>query len=364
MLIVIGYLIVGLWPFQLSPPNRVAWPADGRGIALGEPSVLYSEKPVDLRNGDGGVSVELCLQPETRPGWGFTGILSLYDRSLPWNLFIAQRGTDLWLWMPALDRRGRKTHPGMQAKADLRPGIQRCIAVSSGGKGTDLYVDGALARSYPQVRLRPNTLRGYLVLGGVAYGGPNWEGRIYGAALFSRVLAASDIARHCRLWSGDRRSEMKSEAGLSALYFFDEGSGGVVRDYGPAGASLGIGKKYELMSRSVFEAPWKGPYSRSDIATNVLGFVPFGFLYFLYMRRTDPGRVWRNVVLTLAAATIISSAIEVLQVLLPARSPSYVDIICNIAGAFAGLLVALTHERLHVRTFKRSNVQRFSRYHR
>jgi len=343
VMIVIGYLIVGLWPFQLSPPNRVSWLPDGPGIDMGQPSVLYSDKPLDLRNSDGGVSVELCLQPGSEPGWGIIGILSLYDESLPWNLFVAQRKTDLWLWMPAVDKRGRRTHPGMQAKADLRPGVRRCVAVTSGGNGTNLYVDGVLARSYTQVRLRPNTLRGYLVLGGVTFGGPNWEGRIYGAAIFSRILTASDIARHCRLWSGDNRFEMMSEAGLAALYFFDEGSGASVRDYGPARAPLEIGRRYELMSRRAFEAPWKGPYSRSDIATNLLGFVPFGFCYFLYRRRTYPGCVWRNVVLTLAAATFISTAIELIQVWLPARSPSYLDILCNISGAAAGLLLTLTY---------------------
>jgi VanZ family protein len=53
--------------------------------------------------------------------------------------------------------------------------------------------------------------------------------------------------------------------------------------------------------------------------------------------------VWRNVVLTLAAATFISTAIEVFQILLPARSPSYLDILCNMAGAAVGLILTLMY---------------------
>ena len=343
VLIVIGYLIVGLWPFEFNPDNRVIWLGNGEGIALSHPSILYSEKPVDLRNGGGSVSVEICLRPAEEPAWGFTKILSLSEESVHRNLFVAQRGKDLWLQLPIWDKGRWNAYDQVWVKGALQRGVRRFVAVTAGTEGTDFYVDGVLARSYPKLKPRPSVLRGYVVLGGIGSGNRNWEGRLYGAAIFDRTLSASDIGRHYSLWSGDERRKIAEEEGLSALYFFNEKGGSVIRDYGPAGATMRIGAKYELRDRSVFPALWRGGYSRVDIAINLLGFVPFGFCYFLYRKRTYPGRLWGNIFVTLIIAAAVSATIETLQIWLPVRSPSYLDLICNISGAAGGIFLTLTH---------------------
>ena len=152
VLIVIGYLIVGLWPFEFNPDNRVTWLGNEDGIALSHPSILYSEKPVDLRNSGGNVSVEVCLQPAEEPAWGFTKILSLSEESVRRNLFVAQREKNLWLQLPIWDKGRWNAYDQVWVKGVLQRGVRRFVAVTAGTEGTDFYVDGVLARSYPKLK--------------------------------------------------------------------------------------------------------------------------------------------------------------------------------------------------------------------
>ena len=78
-----------------------------------------------------------------------------------------------------------------------------------------------------------------------------------------------------------------------------------------------------------------GPVIRSDIAFNVLAYVPFGLLLCLYYRA-------RNVVYPLlravAVAAVFSFAMETAQLFLPGRVSSPVDLATNALGAIVGAL--------------------------
>jgi glycopeptide antibiotics resistance protein len=77
-----------------------------------------------------------------------------------------------------------------------------------------------------------------------------------------------------------------------------------------------------------------------DIAINILGFMPFGFIVYCHRRLVKPDdRVW-NVVWAVCAGAMISLAIELTQVWLPNRDSSATDLFCNTLGTFFGTLVA------------------------
>jgi glycopeptide antibiotics resistance protein len=77
-----------------------------------------------------------------------------------------------------------------------------------------------------------------------------------------------------------------------------------------------------------------------DIAINILGFMPFGFIVYRHRRLAKPnGRAW-NVVWAVCVGATISLAIELTQVWLPNRTSSATDLFCNTLGTFLGALVA------------------------
>jgi VanZ family protein len=88
-------------------------------------------------------------------------------------------------------------------------------------------------------------------------------------------------------------------------------------------------------------AAWPPRFTRFDVAVNVLAYAPFGFFVGLAARRTS--------VAHLAAATgaglLLSFTMETLQMFIPTRDASAMDLVCNAAGAAIGGLVAIAFER-------------------
>lgn len=80
-----------------------------------------------------------------------------------------------------------------------------------------------------------------------------------------------------------------------------------------------------------------------DLAVNVVGYMPLGFLLALSALRSARAR-WAVVGATLAAG-ILSLVMESLQSYLPARVPSNVDLALNVLGAWLGALLAWAMER-------------------
>jgi len=75
---------------------------------------------------------------------------------------------------------------------------------------------------------------------------------------------------------------------------------------------------------------------RSDIAFNVIAYVPFGTLACLYFRNRGDGRHAASKAIGLAAA--FSLAMELAQTFVPNRVSSLVDLACNVGGALLGVL--------------------------
>ncbi len=100
-------------------------------------------------------------------------------------------------------------------------------------------------------------------------------------------------------------------------------------------------------------APWPHYWTGFDVVSNVLGYMPLGFLLALSALRTGRGRfAFRFAVL---AALALSFTMESLQVYLPDRVASNLDLVLNVAGAALGALTAWGLERLGL-------LQRWSRF--
>ena len=94
-------------------------------------------------------------------------------------------------------------------------------------------------------------------------------------------------------------------------------------------------------------APLPKYWTGFDVASNVAGYVPLGFLFSLGVLRSQPrARAGRAFGVAVLLASLLSLAMETAQSYLPMRVPSNVDLALNIGGATAGALIAGVLERL------------------
>jgi hypothetical protein len=81
-------------------------------------------------------------------------------------------------------------------------------------------------------------------------------------------------------------------------------------------------------------------YSRFDLATNIIAYVPLGFLFAMcfFPRLRAIGGIFA----ALLCGALLSVAVEVAQVYLPGRVSSRVDLLANAVGSAIGALAALS----------------------
>jgi len=80
------------------------------------------------------------------------------------------------------------------------------------------------------------------------------------------------------------------------------------------------------------------PISGSDALANILAYVPLGL--FAVTAGAVSGRTVRTFVGIVPVALAISATVELLQLLLPSRTPSVCDVVMNVGGAAAGGMLA------------------------
>jgi VanZ family protein len=100
-------------------------------------------------------------------------------------------------------------------------------------------------------------------------------------------------------------------------------------------------------------APLPKYWTGFDVVANLVGYMPLGFFLVLSALRT--GRSRYALRLGVLAASLLSLSMESLQVYLPNRVPSNLDLMLNMAGGALGALTAWSLEKLGV-------LQRWNRF--
>jgi hypothetical protein len=331
-------LSLGLWPFH-SPSNQVAWLPGRNGITFGSSATVLSDGNVTASSSESeAVSLEIWAQPH--PWLRSATLLALYDR--PDQLRIRQSSTTLRL---QFDLRTESSFAGF-AKLDVDEIFRRAkpafISITSGARGTMVYVDGVLSNQNPTLRIPKNLLQGRLILGDSAIEPDSWRGQIFGLALYQSELSQHQTAKHFRTWTRGGKPELDPQERNIALYLFDERAGDVVHNRVQQRFDLNIPPRYQVVDKIFLDPFWQefemtGSYWAA-VLKNIVGFIPLGFCFYSTLL---VHRVNRAALVTVACGTFVSITIEVLQWFLPTRDSGTTDIFTNTLGTWAGVQLHL-----------------------
>lgn len=336
ILILLGILVAGLWPFH-APVNHVTWLRNSDGVALAPYATIVSSKAFESSGKETFCSLEIALQP--RFADDSSTILAFFAPEHVTRFSLEQYQADLVLEKTSQDP--------LEAANGARTGVNihdvflgrrlRLISVASEPAGTSVYVDGVLAAAIPQFRLSTHDCSGQLVLGTSPVVNKNWSGQLRELAIYNEELTAAQVSRHFEAWTAGARLDGHP----LAFYRFDEHRGHVAHDSSGSGRDLSIPDRYLILNEQFLETP-RGEFHNDwdywkNIAINIGGFIPLGFFFYAYLTVSKRINLPGLTVVSLGAA--ISLTIEALQAYLPTRDSGLTDIITNTLGAGLGVML-------------------------
>jgi VanZ family protein len=295
--------------------------------------------------GDGSCSLEIWLQP------GLIGSESTIlafdssaDHSLPFSL--RQYGNSIAVQRYVVDQQGIVRRPWLKVDHVFREGKQVFVSITSGKKGTTVYVDGVLVELSSSLGLTTKDMTGRLVIANSTVD-DSWPGQIMGLAIYDRELTSSQIGRHFETWTAKQKPALDGEEAPFALYLFDERRGNIAHNSLDLATDLTLPARYSVLHPVFLRSTWSQYYNArngwrrwsywKDIAVNIAGFIPFGFVLSAYFYSV--WRIARPAIVIILLGFVLSFAIEALQWLLPTRDSSMTDIITNTTGTALGVLL-------------------------
>ncbi len=336
-------LVIGLWPFDFFPRNRVQWLRNGDGIHFdwhGQIYGLQSWKGTQAQGSlalDRAFTIEIWLTPDQAQSWGT--ILCIYDPARPENFRIDQSLSDLVVRGNFQEQNRRSEFRPIWMDNIFATGRPRFLTITSGQDGTVVYLDAVKEHSY-EYTPAPGNFDGRLLIGHAVSGGSAWAGTVRALAIYNRSLTSEEVGRHYQAWIEDTAEELTKEEGIAGIYPFDEQMGDLVRNHAGPMPNLLIPTRFYVLHRKFLTDPAR--LQRSDLGDaliNLVGFVPFGFLVSLYLSRAGSFSRTQTILWTIVLGGLTSFLIEFLQAYLPTRDSSYLDLINNILGTGLGTLL-------------------------
>jgi hypothetical protein len=325
-------LVAGLWPFQFRPTNTVR--QDGQaGLIFGRRGIAYVQN-VRWRNlDDSGFTIETWLN-SAAPITSRVGNIVYIAHDRPCSDFL------LGQWRSALivrasvrDDRGVIRHRELGIADCLNANQWRYVVITSGDRGTQVFVDGELRTQYSR-RLLIEYSSGMLVFGNDPLGEAPWEGGILAVAIYSRTMEDAEVKQRSAIW---KTTGIPPAPTQSAAWYDLPGlpKPSESHDAVPPPDTLYIPARFVPPRRAILS--WDARLDQSgitDMILNLLGFLPVGFITSLAIKERASMKaalLW-SVILGVA----LSAAIEVIQAYIPGRSSSSTDLLLNSVGTLVG----------------------------
>jgi VanZ family protein len=330
-----GILVAGLAPFG-RPRNAVTWIENRNGLHFGTYATVLSSTafPSSSVAEDPACSLEIWLQPGSTTG--ANSIVSFSTSENPQQIVVHQyHGTLIVKRQTPGEPRHTETIGVEGVFRQIKPVF---VAITSGAQKTSIFVDGALAESFPRFHLGKDCA-GELVVGTSPVWNERWSGQLLGLAIYQRELTAPQVNQHYRTWTTTGRPEISENENATAVYLFDERAGNIAHNAIQPGIDLDIPEHYSLLHQVLLEPFWK-EYKpvRSywwDVIENVAGFLPLGFFFCAYWSSVRP--IKNPALTTVVLGFTVSLTIEVLQAYIPVRSSGTTDLFTNTLGTFLGV---------------------------
>lgn len=327
--------IAGLQPFDFFPKNEVSWLA-GNGLRFGDYGQAYGTAPLEIEGAEQ-FTVELIAS-------SFEGVRRSIDSLVS---IESQTGTQfaIEIWTGDLvvagwfrDRTSRTTvFTRLFCGGVFRSRNARVIVLTSGSQGFTVYVDGEAQRVFPNLILASRTFDGTLLLGQSAEGHQNWRGTIQGLLISERWLDAKAAHHDYEAWQKYDSARLVGRSQKECLFTFSERIRTAVQHEGNLCTDLTIPENFHPLRRRVLKLPTHEEITNiSDIGLNLLGFLPLGCLFVWYLRLRGGFSIIRVVFITIMIGALSSLSIELLQVYLPSRDSSLLDLIINTLGTALG----------------------------
>jgi VanZ family protein len=346
-LLVLGSIAVaGLWPFD-APHNAVSWLRDENGLSFGGHGSAVSAGAFRANGSlsDAGCSLEIFLKPGRITGDGsILAFDSSPDPQVPF--LLRQYGTSIAVMRYLMDERGNPYRPWFKVDHVLDAGKPVFVTVTSNKGNIAFFVNGVLAKKFSDSGIDSRELTGRLVLANSTVD-DSWTGQIKGLAIYDRELTPGQVGKHFQNWTRDQGPAPAEEQSATALYLFNERGGNIVHNRVDPATDLTLPARYFVLHPTLLRSPWeqyahKGSVWQhwsfwEDIAVNIGGFVPVGFVFFLFF--SSVRRVERRALVVVFLGFFLSLGIEGLQFLLPTRDSGMTDLLTNTTGTALGVLL-------------------------
>ena len=351
-----GVLFFGLKPKNYDFSNNVKSIETQPGLRFGKYGIAYTKifdtgltRQLESLQGFT-VLVNFQPKPDFKDGFGL--MLVLHDGDDDEQLIIGQWQSHI-IAMNGDDYAHKTKLPRISfdadkiSNSDLRPSGLALI-LASDNQGTRVHVNGKLVKEKAKTFLRvPHGKGTRLILGNSPYGKASWQGDLYHLAFYAGTFSEEDLALMSIGDPAKTRAKNPGRADALIAYDFKEIEKGRVADTSHSGIDLQIPPRLKPIKKNVLAWPWqdvkvdKGFFL--DVALNLIGFIPLGFLLSLFLLRLSSLPAKQALWLPVLACFLISLGIEIAQAWLPSRSSSMLDVVMNTAGSMTGAMVSFTH---------------------
>ena len=327
----------------------MAWNSPKKGM------LISKEAPRDLfkkLTTGSGLTIEVWIEPYATQQYGPARIISYSIDPYARNFTLGQSGDGLILRL----RTSRSDLNGVDQQLKLENVLKakkiQHIAATYDFEQRCLYVDGHAA-------LCSDRLKGdfsnwdsahQLIIGNEASGNRPWLGKIFYAAIYERALNKGEIRKHFNSGyknrSGPAQSSGQSDSGPVVTYMFGEKAGNTVYDQSKNSSHINLymPQKMPRGKRGIINLSSKinleDILSIDNILTNVLAFLPFGFLL-CFNLKTFGYTIGRLALFVMIVALSVSFGFEYLHSYLPGRHASAVEVFLKVLGIFSGMTLCL-----------------------
>jgi glycopeptide antibiotics resistance protein len=345
LFMVVVVLFFGLlhrgWPVV----NDVKWLRDSRAIRFDENGIAYVNdlRNIRLNQLTGPLTIEMVVTPRTNNKRGFKPLLVIHDGADRRQLAIWQYNVSL-IVMNGDDYNNKQRRPRVIARDVFLSQQMRYLTITSGERGTHLYVDGVLVDANKKwslsIPVEGNPLR--LVLGNSVHGNDGWQGDLHGLAIAGEAIFAESVRHHFENWTADRRFDVRKQDSTLLLLTFDQKNAAQFADQSGNENHLRIPQQMIALQKTILASAFRPMiWNRTivgEMVVNVVGFMPLGIVFFGFLHCFSGPFTKHYHMLAVLSCLLISLGIELAQAWIPTRYSTQLDLILNTFGAWLGIV--------------------------